>query len=156
MCRLAVLQLTLRDCSLLLCSHPLLSLPLPFTYTTHRPVSVKSCNYGKSSFQQNTNHAKTSSSTSPFLSRSVGSAHTWLTDSMVRSPSALGIWSVPGTAVTCWTGLNVILSHCVSAALYGLAKTYLGEREVCRSVRVGMLHPAQHKKLWALPSFCIL
>lgn len=50
-------------------------------------------------------------------------------------PSALGIWSVPGTAVPCWTGVNFILSNCASAALYGLNKIYLGEREVCRNIR---------------------
>lgn len=71
--QVAAFQLCLRDCSLLLCSHPSLSLPLPFTYTTNTPVSVKFCNYGKSSFQQSANHAKTSSSTSLFLARSVGS-----------------------------------------------------------------------------------
>lgn len=155
-CQVAAFQLYLRDCSLLLCSHPHLSLPLPFTYTTNRPVSVKFCNYRKSSFQQSANHAKTSSSTSPFLARSVGRAHTWLTDSVVRSPwpSALGIWSVPGSAG--WTGVNFILSNCVSAALYRLTKIYLDERQVCRSISVGILHPVQHKKLWALTSVCIL
>lgn len=71
--QVAAFQLCLRDCSLLLCFHPNLSLPLPFTYTTNRPVSVKFSNYGKSSFQQSANHTKTSSSTSPFLARSVGS-----------------------------------------------------------------------------------
>lgn len=93
-CQVAAFQLCLRGCSLLLCSHPHLSFPLLFTYTTNRPVSVKFNNYGKSSFQQSANHANTSSSTSPCLARSVGSAPTWLTDSVVRSPwsPALGIW----------------------------------------------------------------